>query len=326
MPMMKQSPIIFLFNSPLGSGCDYVVQTMRIVAKDFSVYGVALGDIISLPRFLLSKDKWIVKKVYGTYVVRPISLIPGIRFRFVRMIAYAATSMLLRIYIDIAYFSLRKFLWFFEPFHIPPLLYLFLGYRTIYDCVDYFPGFHEGAKREHNKIMHRATHVFANSEPLSEKLYVSRPDVITVPLGFAEKLFKSVRFSPGRPKKPPVVGFIGNISSRIDFPLLNTVVRRLPNVQFILVGGFETNVFERKDRTGESLRLLRQRPNVRWISGVSKQLIPRVLSQIDIGIIPYRTNMAFNLFSFPMKVMEYFALGKPVVTTDIVALRPYARK
>ncbi len=297
---------------------------MRIVAQQYPTYGIALGDIISLPKWLVARDRWIIKHIHGSVVIRPISLLPGVRFRIIRQIAYIFTSIILHQHIENTYRGAKKYLWFFEPFHMPILLPVFKRYISLYDCVDYFPGFSPQAKREHALLIKRVRHVFANSGPLAHELKKDRQDVITVPLGFASDVFKKIPLQPLRPNKHSlVIGFVGSISDRIDFSLLQKAIAILPKVQFVFVGAIETHIYGAPDRTEVQFKQLLQNPNVRWRKEVPKAQIPRVVASFDIGIIPYRADSSFNRLSFPMKTLEYFALGKPVIATDILALRPY---
>ena len=324
MPVMKKEPIFFLFNSPLASGCDYVVQTMRIVSATHPAYGVSLGDIIFFPRLLFSNDRWVVRTVGTSVVVRPVSLLPGVRFRLIRMLTYMITVLGMRVYIALRYRDTRKILWFFEPFHIPALLWVLSGYIKIYDCVDYYPAFNTRAKSEHTRLLQTASYVFANSYPLAKAIRTVRNDVIHVPVGFADTLFGHSRVLPIPPgKKLFTVGHIGSISSRINFRLVTDMVKKMPDVRFLFVGPIEPDVFGSADSASDAFHVLLRYPNVRWISSVSKHSIPSTLAKMDVGIVPYRINHDFNRYSFPMKVMEYFAAGKPVVSTDIVSLRQF---
>lgn len=327
MPSMQQEIIVFVFNSPLSSGCDYVMQTMRIVARKQPAYGIALGDVISWPRWLMGSDRWVIRRFHGATIIRPIGLLPGMRFRFVRTLTYVVAAVILRVYLALRHGRTRKFLWFFEPFHLPSILPVFSGYVTIYDCVDYFPGFHEQARHEHDALLRLATHVFANSDILAKKLQKQRPDVGRVPLGFAMELFDGKAIRPVLPRKTPfVVGYIGSISDRIDFPLLLDTISKLPDVQFVFVGPVERNVFGKTDRTTDNLNKMLAYPHVTWVPNVAKDRIPSVLARIDVGLVPYRDDLVFNRYSFPMKILEYFAAGRPVVAGDIAALRPFAEK
>lgn len=327
MPMMKKDPVIFVFNAPLASGCDYVMQTIRHISPRHPAYGIALGDIVSLYKWFTLEDRWIVRRTHGALVLRPISLLPGVGHRWVRLATYLLYALLLRCYVDFRHRSDKKILWFFEPFHVPPLFWMFQGYTTLYDCVDYYPGFSKSAKSEHTYCMRASRFVFANSAPLALQLKKQRSDVRVVPLGFAPELFASFPIASIPPnKKPFTVGFIGSISDRIDFPLLYTAMGKLPSIQFMFVGPLERNVFGKADHTEDKLRALLRYPNMTWVPEVPKRTIPSILRHIDAGTIPYRNDLTFNRYSFPMKVLEYFAAGLPVVTGDIASLYPYAER
>ncbi len=321
--VVKNTPILFIFNAPLDSGCDYVTQTIRLVAKKRPTYGIALGDIISFPKWLASHDKWVAKRVYGCLMVRPISLFPGVRYRLLRILTYGAWSILMRTFIYVRHPGASKTLWFFEPFHMPNLLSVFAKYEKIYDCVDYYPGFNESAKSEHTQAMKRATYVFANSTPLAEQLRTIRPDTHLVPLGFAHGLFRHASKPQSQHKRGMTVGFVGSISARIDFTLLAQVAQRLPDVHFEMTGPFEPYVYGHSDHAHAAFKRLLEIKNVFWKKFVPKTQIPKIISTYDLCIIPYRIESLFNRYSFPMKTLEYFASKKPVIATDIRSLRPY---
>lgn len=321
---MKKHPIVFLFNSPLQSGCDYVIQTMRAMGATHPLYGLALGDLISLPKLVIESHPWVVRHFEGTLIIRPVACIPGIRFRWVRIATYAFYAVILRILVAIRHPATPKMAWFFEPFHLSRLLHLFWGFQTLYDCVDYYPAFHPLAAAEHAAIVKQATYVFANSVPLFQSLSRVRPDTRLVPVGFADSLFVSHAVRPIRPgTKKLVVGYIGGISARMDFDMLIFAAKKLPRVGFRFAGPIETNVFGSDDDAGRKFTALRNLPNVSYVGELAKHRIPRFLSSIHIGIIPYREDSAFNTNSFPMKTLEYFAAGRPVIATRIAALEDY---
>ena len=110
----------------------------------------------------------------------------------------------------------------------------------------------------------------------------------------------------------PIVGLIGQLSSRIDIELLFSISRR--PCSLLLVGPLDPN--------WETLRFaeLVSRPNVRWVGPVPFEELPGYLESVDVGITPY-ADTAFNRASFPLKTLEYLAAGKPVVSTDLPAVR-----
>jgi teichuronic acid biosynthesis glycosyltransferase TuaH len=110
----------------------------------------------------------------------------------------------------------------------------------------------------------------------------------------------------------PIVGFIGQINDRTDLRLLESIADRGRSV--LLVGpkdpAFEPHRFD----------ALRHRRNVVWVGPKPFDSLPSYLQLIDVGIVPYRDS-AFNRGSFPLKTLEYLAAGRPVVATDLPAIR-----
>ncbi len=68
------------------------------------------------------------------------------------------------------------------------------------------------------------------------------------------------------------------------------------------------------------LESLLSRPNVRWVGSKPFRSLPSYLRAIDVGLLPYG-DTAFNRGSFPLKVLEYLAVGRAAVSTDLPAVR-----
>src|SRR5208283_3159702 len=62
------------------------------------------------------------------------------------------------------------------------------------------------------------------------------------------------------------------------------------------------------------------RANVHWVGPQAFEDLPKYLSVVDVGLVPY-VDSAFNRGSFPLKTLEYLAAGIPVVATDLPAIR-----
>ena len=118
--------------------------------------------------------------------------------------------------------------------------------------------------------------------------------------------------SPAVDLPRPIAGVIGQLSSRIDIELLTSVVNA--GCSLLLVGPVARNW--EPERFAKLIAL----PNVRWVGPVPFEKIAGYLRVIDVGITPY-VDSAFNRASFPLKTLEYLAAGKPVVSTDLPAVR-----
>ena len=123
---------------------------------------------------------------------------------------------------------------------------------------------------------------------------------------------EAVPLAPGLELAPPVAGLVGQLSSRIDIGLLESVVAA--GCSLLLVGPHDP-AWE-PDRFGR----LVAHPRVRWVGPQPFEQLPRFLRVIDVGLTPY-CDTQFNRASFPLKTLEYLAAGKPVVSTDLPAVR-----
>ncbi len=109
--------------------------------------------------------------------------------------------------------------------------------------------------------------------------------------------------------KRPRIGYIGVISKRIDFELVEYLARERKSFQFIFIGGKYGNV-------GKQMKKLKKLGNVHFLGDKHYDLVPCYIASFDVCIIPHRID-EFTLSNDPIKVYEYLYLGKPVVSTNI---------
>jgi teichuronic acid biosynthesis glycosyltransferase TuaH len=140
-------------------------------------------------------------------------------------------------------------------------------------------------------------------------------DPLLIPNGVDAEAFSRVDQTPRASEialSPPVAGFVGHISERIDFGLLEAISER--GLSLLLVGPRQ-----RTFGIDERLDALTRRSNVQWVGAVGFDRLPSYLRAIDVGLVPY-ANSAFNSASFPLKTLEYLAAGRPVVATPLPAI------
>jgi glycosyltransferase involved in cell wall biosynthesis len=110
----------------------------------------------------------------------------------------------------------------------------------------------------------------------------------------------------------PVVGFFGGIDDHTsDVSLVTEVAREASDLTFIFVGSISANVSE-----------LRALPNVRLLGQRSYEQVPHYGKCFDVAIMPWRQNRWIEGCN-PIKLKEYLALGKPVVSTPFPELERY---
>jgi glycosyltransferase involved in cell wall biosynthesis len=301
---------------------------MQILGKTHQVIGLALGDPYSWKSILLLIKGRLkpVARTWNSTIVRPFMFIPGQRYPAIRKLNYWLNAVVLYFYISLFRPRNSKLLWFFEPLYGPLFLNVFFGWETLYDCVDYFSARGHEWTNDEQVLITRCTHMTVNSHTLYRIHKHRRPDIKEVPLGFAGQLFpKKIGHDTGQKLHNPLtIGYIGSFSYRLDFRLLQKVILGLPNDTFLFAGTTVTGLYH--DETGllKKIQTIRALPNTRWAGKVTKEQIPDLIKSLDICLIPYDQGYDFNRYCFPMKLMEYFSLGKPVISTPIEELNKYS--
>ena len=107
----------------------------------------------------------------------------------------------------------------------------------------------------------------------------------------------------------PRVGYVGGLHRHVDLELLARMARARPDWSWVCVGPRQ-----------EPLTHLDGLPNVHMLGPVRHRELASLIDGFDVCIVPYREN-AFLRSAVPTKIMEYLAMGKPVVSTPLPAAR-----
>ncbi len=154
------------------------------------------------------------------------------------------------------------------------------------------------------------------SEVLADHYRAMGHDPLVVPNGCDVDHYAGTERAPLPPEAlpdSPVAGLIGTLSRRIDVSLLEAVADA--DISLLLVGGRPSGA------DSEALDHLLGRPQVRWVGPHPFDELPSYLRVMDVGLVPYSSTHPFNRASAPLKVLEYLAAGRPVVSTDLPAVR-----
>jgi glycosyltransferase involved in cell wall biosynthesis len=186
----------------------------------------------------------------------------------------------------------------------------------IYYCVDDFldyPGVaHTDWERMERELLTAIDALVVSSHKLSEKR-LSDCTLLHLPHGVECEHFQQPRHTPRcipvlEAIPHPIVGFFGLISSWVDVALVGWLSERFPHVSFVLIGRAEV-----------SLQVLSGRPNVHCLGLVPYAELPWYARYFDVGLIPFFLNRLTKAVN-PLKLLEYFALGLPVLSTRLPEL------
>jgi glycosyltransferase involved in cell wall biosynthesis len=181
-----------------------------------------------------------------------------------------------------------------------------------------FPGSSEAYTRQieraYQTILTEADTVFSNCAPVRDAFASLRPDIHVVPNG-AEILpdVESWGMPPelrGLPR--PIIGYVGNMRDRVDLELIEAVARRYPHGSIALVG----SAHGRPEVAEMSARC----PNIHLLGVRPYETALRIMRGFDVAMIPHLKSDQSDRMN-PLKLYVYFAVGVPVVTTDVANIQ-----
>jgi len=108
----------------------------------------------------------------------------------------------------------------------------------------------------------------------------------------------------------PIIGYVGNLSSRIDVDLIEYVATSRPDWTVVLIGSTHAGQ--------EVLRAARLR-NVKILGPRRYEEAKRFIRAFDVAIVPHIDNVMTQSMN-PLKVFVYCSLGVPVVSTELANL------
>jgi len=153
--------------------------------------------------------------------------------------------------------------------------------------------------------------IVAVSATLADKWRGGSRPIVVMPNGCDEALAErmhEVTPAPDVTLEPPVVGLVGQISSRVSLDLIEAVSDG--GTSLLLVGPIDPT-FD-NERVGRLLA----RSNVQWVGRQPLEALPAYYRHMDVGITPYVLD-TFNRASVPLKTLEYLSAGLLVVTTPL---------
>ncbi|MFZ5845086.1 MAG: hypothetical protein ACOY0S_01310 [Patescibacteria group bacterium] len=334
--MIKDAIIVIPFHVPWIWHADYPTQTALVLKKHNTVVCFLWREALSLKECLLQQKlpKIITKPSVNLYFYTPLHFLPFRRFRLVQIVNLVLNILLLKGWLwrrEKKFGPKKKILWLFglfdSSFFILPSKF-FPKYLILYDCVDY--AWHPDKKArkqiqlQERKLLQFAHIVIVHSLALYRLYQRDRADIHYVPIGFNGYVYtrKQIKRVILLPAIRPIIGFIGAIGYRLDFALLTQLAARNPQWLFALVGPIETEGYD--EMLKNKVQKLIHEENVMRFFIKKKQNLPGVIKQFDIGMIPYDVSLPFNKYCNPLKLYEYFYMGKPVIATPIAELRQFS--
>lgn len=210
----------------------------------------------------------------------------------------------------------RIILWLFSPAGLGSIG-LYDEVLVVFDCFDAFGEF-PGESRNRDDIIaamnetaEKADVVLATNDELREKLLKYNENTVIVQNGCDPDHFAVGGAIPAQevidieslPK--PVIGYMGDIAPWLDMDSLIATAERHPDWSVVMLGTWK-----------------RDKPSMEGISNihapgrVDYEELPYYARMFDVGTIPFELTDLTRVVN-PLKLYEYFAMGKPVVASPI---------
>lgn len=177
---------------------------------------------------------------------------------------------------------------------------------------------------QHRDIMHRADLITVSAEKLLRQLPEQvKSKALLLPNAVADRFIQALQTCDSVPAElnvfgsdVTIIGYYGAVAEWLDFDLLTKFANAMPHVHIVLVGPIMkgAEIFARKLTAGCG--------NVHILPARSQMELVPFLKRFDICIIPFIKNDVTDAVS-PVKLFEYFAADKPVVTTALLECQRY---
>ena len=167
-------------------------------------------------------------------------------------------------------------------------------------------------------LRRRADVTFYSNRELYEQEADRCRKALYVPHGVDYEHFAHAALNPWVPPdmlglRRPIVGFLGAIDChKFNMPLIAAVAEMMDDVTFVFVGAPSVDC-----------AALERHSNVVMLGQRDYHDIPQYGKCFDVCVMPFNRNQWVEAMN-PIKLKEYLALGKPIVTTPFGELAGYA--
>lgn len=165
--------------------------------------------------------------------------------------------------------------------------------------------------RVEREFLTKVDGVIVTSEGLLATKSKQNKNCFLVKNGVDHSLFSQAMSNEVKSEK--VIGYIGSIDDRIDYELLGKVAETYNEYKLKFIGRVTYDY---------AYDFASKYKNVVLTGAKQPKELAAELKEVDLGLIPFVTN-EFTKNIYPLKVNEYLAAGKPVVSTNFASLNEF---
>jgi glycosyltransferase involved in cell wall biosynthesis len=275
-------------------------------------------------RELLEDPLWQVPDLPNIYITRPLRIAPE-RFWWGRKFNEVLTYLHLRRAVRRC--AIGRFVLWLNPHYAVHLVGRLGEAAVLYDVTDDWTSLTQEKSlaklvvEQDRRLCNLADAVVVCSSRLYSMKASMAKQLWLIPNGVDAEHYRKVLDGDASPPAvtsqwtSPVLGYTGTIHpDRVDVAFVAALAAEFSHGTIVLVGPDMLNPPDRE--------LLQRHPNVILTGPVPYAQIPSCMRAFDVCIVPHRMT-AFTESLNPIKLWEYLAAGKPIVSTNIAGFRDY---
>ena len=317
--------IIYIANSRIPTTKAHGFQIIKM-CEAFSNAGAGV-ELWAPKRFNpIKEDSFRYYNIRETFTIKKIAvidLIPLSRYlgfiaNFIESFSFAVFTVvaLSRRDFDIIYSRDQFTLWFLS----------FFNKKFIYE-IHSFPR-HAALYRRIWKKAHKIIVITSALKNLVIKEGIPENKILIAPDAVDLKIFESInadkdelRAELNLPKDSFLVGYVGKFKTLEMEKGIKTMIEALPlsgnETKMVFVGGEESEIKEYKMFSNRFNVL----PQCIFISYQPHAKVIRYIKAMDALVIPFPNKSHYAFYASPLKLFEYMASGRPIIASDLPALR-----
>ncbi|PWX64134.1 glycosyltransferase [Clostridium perfringens] len=209
--------------------------------------------------------------------------------------------------------------------------YMDKGFKVIYDFVDELSseisGYNITSKmiEDHEKLLRDKENVLVVStakklKDIANKFRGENENNILAPNAVNLEDFKNhgneigEKIQPIVNKRKPIIGYYGALAKWFDYKLIEQLAKEREDYEIVLIGMDYDGSYDQSN--------LKDYSNISYLGMSDYKDLINYSRYFDVCIVPFIKNDITDSTS-PLKIFEYMALEKPIVTTDINECKNY---
>ncbi|EPB8157707.1 glycosyltransferase [Clostridium perfringens] len=209
--------------------------------------------------------------------------------------------------------------------------YMDKGFKVIYDFVDELSseisGYNITSKmiEDHEKLLRDKENVLVVStakklKDIANKFRGKNENNILAPNAVNLEDFKNhgngigEKIQPIVNKRKPIIGYYGALAKWFDYKLIEQLAKEREDYEIVLIGMDYDGSYDQSN--------LKDYSNISYLGMIDYKDLINYSRYFDVCIVPFIKNDITDSTS-PLKIFEYMALEKPIVTTDINECKNY---